>query len=270
MTEPKRMDEEVLAGGGVNRVVRIGSTVRRPVGPWTHTVHALLDHLQAAGFPGAPRAHGFDTEGREILDFLPGLPLLVISRIQLSRVPQVGQSDDDGEWLDGKALCQRDRRRPGSKLEKRCSLGWPGTCCPGGASRVQAPPHPMTIRAVGSARAEQTMAAGKDGYGDVVIELRDSAAHELQSLLSWISSEEELRLWSGSGFSWPLSAEQLRVYLEDSRSGRRLLWSAVTTNDAVLVGRACLAVNAQSTAWDGSAACSWTLPAAVRVSGGHW
>lgn len=66
------MAEEVLAGGGVNHVVRIGSTVRRPAGPWTHTVHALLDHLQAAGFAGAPRAHGFDTDGREILDFLPG------------------------------------------------------------------------------------------------------------------------------------------------------------------------------------------------------
>ncbi|MYW02215.1 phosphotransferase [Streptomyces sp. SID3343] len=66
------MDEEVLAGGGVNHVVRIGSTVRRPAGPWTRTVHALLDHLRDVGFAGAPRAHGFDTDGREILDFLPG------------------------------------------------------------------------------------------------------------------------------------------------------------------------------------------------------
>ncbi|OPC77938.1 aminoglycoside phosphotransferase [Embleya scabrispora] len=72
MTVPKRLDEEVLAGGGVNHVVRIGSTVRRPAGPWTHTVHALLRHLRAAGFTGAPRAHGFDADGREILDFLPG------------------------------------------------------------------------------------------------------------------------------------------------------------------------------------------------------
>ncbi|MGC5342729.1 phosphotransferase [Streptomyces sp. DT171] len=72
MTASKRMDEEVLAGGGVNRVVRIGPTVRRPAGPWTRTVHALLDHLRAAGFAGAPRVHGFDADGREILDFLPG------------------------------------------------------------------------------------------------------------------------------------------------------------------------------------------------------
>ncbi|WP_329026331.1 phosphotransferase [Streptomyces sp. NBC_00690] len=72
MTTPEHLGEEVLIGGGVNHVVRIGSTVRRPVGPWTRTVHALLAHLRVVGFTGAPRAHGFDTEGREVLDFLPG------------------------------------------------------------------------------------------------------------------------------------------------------------------------------------------------------
>ncbi|MFI1827938.1 phosphotransferase enzyme family protein [Streptomyces sp. NPDC020412] len=65
-------EEEALAGGGVNDVVRIGATVRRPTGPWTATVHALLDHLRARGFTAAPRAHGRDSEGREVLDFLPG------------------------------------------------------------------------------------------------------------------------------------------------------------------------------------------------------
>ncbi|GAA3590238.1 aminoglycoside phosphotransferase family protein [Nonomuraea rosea] len=64
--------EEVLAGGGVNHVVRVGGTVRRPTGPWTPAVHALLGHLAARGFRGAPRSHGIDGEGREILDFVPG------------------------------------------------------------------------------------------------------------------------------------------------------------------------------------------------------
>lgn len=64
--------EEPLAGGGVNQVSRVGATVRRPAGPWTPTVHRLLEHVAAAGFGGAPRAHGFDPEGREILDFVPG------------------------------------------------------------------------------------------------------------------------------------------------------------------------------------------------------
>jgi hypothetical protein len=62
---------EVLRGG-VNVVRRVGDTVRRPVGPWTPAVHALLRHVAAAGFTGAPRVHGIDAGGREILDFLPG------------------------------------------------------------------------------------------------------------------------------------------------------------------------------------------------------
>ncbi|WP_433444247.1 phosphotransferase [Nonomuraea sp. CA-141351] len=65
-------DEEVLTGGGVNHVVRVGDTVRRPAGAWTPAVHALLGHLEARGFDGAPRCHGIDAEGREILDFVPG------------------------------------------------------------------------------------------------------------------------------------------------------------------------------------------------------
>ncbi|MET8007086.1 hypothetical protein [Nonomuraea glycinis] len=57
--------EEILTGGGVNEVVRIGATVRRPVGPWTPAVHGLLGHLAARGFTGAPRAHGVDERGRD-------------------------------------------------------------------------------------------------------------------------------------------------------------------------------------------------------------
>ncbi|WP_336208823.1 phosphotransferase [Nonomuraea sp. LPB2021202275-12-8] len=66
------MTEEILTGGGVNEVVRVGDTVRRPAGPWTPAVHGLLGHLAATGFTGAPRAHGLDGRGREILDFVPG------------------------------------------------------------------------------------------------------------------------------------------------------------------------------------------------------
>lgn len=72
-------DDEEMFHGGVNQVVRSGATVRRPAGPWTPAVHALLGHLRAHGFTGAPRAHGFDGEGREVLDFVagevPGYPL---------------------------------------------------------------------------------------------------------------------------------------------------------------------------------------------------
>jgi len=62
-----------LAGGNMSSgVVRLGDTVRRPAGPWTPAVHALLTHLHEAGFRGAPRPLGIDDHGREILTFVPG------------------------------------------------------------------------------------------------------------------------------------------------------------------------------------------------------
>jgi Ser/Thr protein kinase RdoA (MazF antagonist) len=53
-------------------VVRVGDTVRRPVGPHSPFVHRLLRHLEAVGFAGAPRLLGLDEQGREILSFLEG------------------------------------------------------------------------------------------------------------------------------------------------------------------------------------------------------
>jgi hypothetical protein len=57
-----------MSGG----VVRVGDTVRRPAGPWTPAVHALLTHLHHVGFHGAPRPLGTDERGREVLTFVPG------------------------------------------------------------------------------------------------------------------------------------------------------------------------------------------------------
>ncbi len=64
-------DEIPLAGGNVGGAVRVGETVRRPTGPWTPAVHALLDHL-ATRVPGVPRVLGYDERGREVLSYLPG------------------------------------------------------------------------------------------------------------------------------------------------------------------------------------------------------
>ena len=66
------MNEELLAGGDVNVVVRVGDTVRRPTGPWSPAVQALLRHFESAGFDGAPRFLGIDDRGREILGYLEG------------------------------------------------------------------------------------------------------------------------------------------------------------------------------------------------------
>lgn len=52
--------------------VRHGDKVMRTAGYWTPAVHQLLTHLEQKGFDGAPRALGFDPEGREILSYIPG------------------------------------------------------------------------------------------------------------------------------------------------------------------------------------------------------
>lgn len=73
--EPVRQDteaDEVLEGGNVNQVIRIGHTVRRQTGYWSPSVHELLIHLETQGFNGAPRFLGIDDSGREILTFIPG------------------------------------------------------------------------------------------------------------------------------------------------------------------------------------------------------
>jgi hypothetical protein len=61
---------ELLAGGNVGRVWRVGDTVRRETGPWSPAVHRLLRHLE--GMPEVPGFHGIDEHGREVLDYLPG------------------------------------------------------------------------------------------------------------------------------------------------------------------------------------------------------
>jgi hypothetical protein len=67
--------EQALSGGNVAESVRrVGDTVRKPAGPWTPAVAALLTHLAAVGFSGAPRALGRDAQNRQVLDYIPGRP----------------------------------------------------------------------------------------------------------------------------------------------------------------------------------------------------
>jgi hypothetical protein len=67
-----REEETPLEGGGLTGPVRVGDTVRRTAGPWTPAVQALLLHLEAVGFAGAPRSLGTDAQGREVLTWVEG------------------------------------------------------------------------------------------------------------------------------------------------------------------------------------------------------
>ena len=65
--------EVPLLGGRVTPgVVRVGDTVRRPVGPHSAFVHAVLRHLEQVGFADAPRFLGIDDQGRECLSYIEG------------------------------------------------------------------------------------------------------------------------------------------------------------------------------------------------------
>jgi hypothetical protein len=90
-------DEVVLSGGTLNAVVRVGNTVRRPVGSWTPAVHDLLGHVRRRGFLLAPEPMGTDESGREVLSFIEGLtvgwstpwPAVVRSAALLQEVGEV-------------------------------------------------------------------------------------------------------------------------------------------------------------------------------------
>jgi len=91
-----------LAGGDVTEgLVRVGDTVRRPVGPHSPLVHALLTHLESVGFEGAPRFLGIDGSGREVLSYLDGevagrpRPPWIASETRLASVGRLVRAYDD-------------------------------------------------------------------------------------------------------------------------------------------------------------------------------
>jgi hypothetical protein len=95
-----------LTGGDVTEgVVRVGDTVRRPVGPHSPLVHALLTHLESVGFEGAPRFLGIDGSGREVLTYIDGevagrpRPPWIADEARLVSVARLVRAYDDAAAL---------------------------------------------------------------------------------------------------------------------------------------------------------------------------
>lgn len=65
-------EEQLTGGNTAESVVRLGSTVRKPVTPSTSAVQSFLTHLRAAGFEAAPEVFGLDEQGRQVLEYVPG------------------------------------------------------------------------------------------------------------------------------------------------------------------------------------------------------
>lgn len=74
MVEPEipLVPERFFPGTHSRVRVRVGQTVRRTSYPWSPAVLDLLRHLEREGFSGAPRALGFDDQGREVLTYIEG------------------------------------------------------------------------------------------------------------------------------------------------------------------------------------------------------
>lgn len=66
-------NEILLTGGRVTQgIVRIGDRVHRPQCANAGFIHAVLNHLASKWIPFAPRFHGIDPSGREILTYMEG------------------------------------------------------------------------------------------------------------------------------------------------------------------------------------------------------
>ena len=119
--------EVVLSGGNTGLVVRVGDTVRRQRGHWTPAVHALLDHLEAVGFDGAPRALGTDAQGRDVTAYVPGVVGTLGPGVLSPQFRTVEACRAIGAWLrafhDAQAGFEPDpalpwRMVPGRRLEE--------------------------------------------------------------------------------------------------------------------------------------------------------
>lgn len=101
------MSEEVLSGGNLTKVVRIGDSVRRSPSPSTPTIQRLLAHVRSAGVGWVPEPRGLDEEGREVLSYLEGevphaMPAWVWSEAVLTDVARALRA-----WHDATATFDR-------------------------------------------------------------------------------------------------------------------------------------------------------------------
>ncbi|KAA0564644.1 phosphotransferase [Bacillus sp. CH30_1T] len=64
--------EEILSGGNVSNVYRLGDTVRRDLKKESQKIHKVLQHLEKKGFNSAPKFLGIDDKNREVLSYIEG------------------------------------------------------------------------------------------------------------------------------------------------------------------------------------------------------
>ena len=84
-------DERRLEGGNAtDRVVRVGSTVRKP---WTASTAAIVEYVTELGIKGVdvPAPLGRDEHGRQIIEFIPGRLAMDADPLTLRELARVGR-----------------------------------------------------------------------------------------------------------------------------------------------------------------------------------
>jgi len=191
--------EVPLAGGYINEVVRIGHTVRRPVGPRTPFVHRLLGHLARVAYP-APRMIGIDRQGREVLGFIEG-------------VTHSGGHSDEAELR----AVMRLIRRLHDATEAVSGLSDPGeVVCHNDLS----PRNTIYVGHEPVAFIDWDLAASGNRIRDVLFSrsARDATARALALRMGWRGMKTgRKRDASGNGLAGPARADQARAGIVPGR-----------------------------------------------------
>jgi len=119
------MEEIKLDYGNVSNTVKVGDTVRRDTGPWTPTIHALLNYLHEHEFDCVPKVLGIDDKGREVLSYLDGeaavrpWPPILFTESGISQAARLLRKyhntvanfkpPQDAEWRMGKIKLRSDQ-----------------------------------------------------------------------------------------------------------------------------------------------------------------
>lgn len=72
------------------------------------------------------------------------------------------------------------------------------------------------------------------------MKFRPTSFDDLAQIRTWVSTKEEMMLWSGPTFTWPLTDQQLGSYLGNAQ---RRYWSALNPENGEVTGHASLLVD---------------------------
>ncbi|XAS77245.1 phosphotransferase [Dermatophilaceae bacterium Sec6.4] len=234
-------DVEARLTGGMltDGVVRVGNTVRRPMGDHSDLVHTVLRHLEQVGFTGAPRFLGVDEQGREMLTFVEG-------EVAGQPWPQWVADDDRAASVARLLRALDDAMRPlGLPAGTSQPVSWPGV-----PDRPGPPPSFLGHRDV--APENVVFRAGRAvSLIDFDLVRASSTVDEVTNLLVW---------WGG----WAPPADREDAIRDlDPASRGRLLVDAYGLDDQLRQWVVPVAISTAQRTW-------YSMENRARTQGGGW